>query len=154
MPRRSSSGPPEAFSPPYSPLCPWIHVLFPAIEFVVASSPSLPNPGNPRTPLAHACLNSDDLTAAERSSAARSCSSLPRLISPVRSCTHGPDRGYRFTHARPVPLARLSAPMFPGIGPARSVRPPPLSLTSPGPLSALAPARAPSATDLISAVGF
>jgi hypothetical protein len=53
---RSYSGPPEAFSPPFSPLCQWIHGLFPAIEFVVAPSPSLPNSG--------------DLTVAERSGAA------------------------------------------------------------------------------------
>jgi hypothetical protein len=85
MPRRSSSGPPEAFSPPFSPLCPWIRGLFPAIEFAVASSPYLPNPGDPGATLARACLNSGELTAAERSSAARSRSPLPSLISPVRS---------------------------------------------------------------------
>jgi hypothetical protein len=69
---RSFSGPPETFSPSFSPLCPWIHGLFPAIEFVVASSSSLPNSGDPGATLAHACLNSGDLTAAERSDAARS----------------------------------------------------------------------------------
>jgi hypothetical protein len=42
---RSYSGPLEAFSLPFSPLCPWIHGLFPAIEFAVAPSPSLPNFG-------------------------------------------------------------------------------------------------------------
>jgi hypothetical protein len=78
MPRRNSSGPPEAFSPSFFPLCPRIRGLFPATEFVVAFSPSLPNPGDPGTPLAHACLNSGDLTAAEMRSAARS-----RLSSPV-----------------------------------------------------------------------
>jgi hypothetical protein len=69
---RSFSGPPKTFSPPFSPLCPWIHGLFPAIEFVVASSSSLPNSGDPGATLAHACLNSSDLTTAERSDAARS----------------------------------------------------------------------------------
>jgi hypothetical protein len=72
MAHRSSSGPSEAFSPPFSPLCLWIHGPFPAIEFAVAPSSSLPNSGDPGTPLAHACLNSSDLTAAERNSAARS----------------------------------------------------------------------------------
>ena len=69
---RSSSGPPETLSPPFSPLCPWIHGLFPAIEFVVASSSSLPNSGDPVATLARARLNSGNLTAAERSGAARS----------------------------------------------------------------------------------
>jgi hypothetical protein len=72
MAHRSSSGPPEAFSPPFSPLCPWIHGPFPAIEFVVAPSSSLPNSGDPRATLARACLNSGDLTVVERNSAARS----------------------------------------------------------------------------------
>ena len=85
IPHRSSSGPPEASSPSFFPLCPQIRGLFPSTEFVVAFSPSLPNPGDPRTPLAHACLNSIDLTTVERSSTARSHSSLPGLISPVRS---------------------------------------------------------------------
>jgi hypothetical protein len=69
---RSVSGPPETFSPPFSPLCLWIHGLFPAIEFAVAPSSSLPNSSNPGTTLAHACLNFGDLTAVERSSTARS----------------------------------------------------------------------------------
>jgi hypothetical protein len=69
---RSFSGPPEAFSPPFSPLCPWIRGLFPAIEFAVAPSSFLPYFGDPRATLARACLNSGDLTAAERSSATRS----------------------------------------------------------------------------------
>jgi hypothetical protein len=77
MAHRSYSGPPEAFSPPFSLLCPWIHGLFPAIEFAVAPSPSLPNSGNPGATLARASLNSGDLTVAERSGAA--CS---RLFSP------------------------------------------------------------------------
>ena len=70
---RSCSGPPEAFSPPFYPLRPWIHGLFPAIEFVVAPSPSLPNSSDPGATIARANLNSGDLTAAERSGAARSC---------------------------------------------------------------------------------
>jgi hypothetical protein len=77
MPHRSYSVPPETFSPPFSPLCPWIHGLFPAIEFAVAFSPSLPNCGDPGATLARACLNSGDPTAVERNSAARSRSSSP-----------------------------------------------------------------------------
>ena len=69
---RSFSGPPEVFSPPLFPLCPWIRGLFPAIEFVVAPSSPLPNSGDPGATLARARLNSGDLTAAERSGAARS----------------------------------------------------------------------------------
>ena len=72
MAHRSYSGPPEAFSPSFSPLCPWIHGLFPAIEFAVAPSSSLPNSSDPGATLARARLNSGDLTAAERSDAARS----------------------------------------------------------------------------------
>jgi hypothetical protein len=129
MPYRSYSGPPETFSPPFSPLCPWIHGLFPAIEFVVAFSPSLPNFGDPRATLAHASLNSSDLAAAEKSSAARSRSSpwsyplrpiqIARLRSRITLRASAPDT-----------LARLSVPKSPGAGPARSVRPPPLPLTS------------------------
>jgi hypothetical protein len=59
------------------PLCPRIRGLFPAIKFAVAFSPSLPNSGDPGATLAHTCLNSDDLTTAERCSAARSRSPLP-----------------------------------------------------------------------------
>jgi hypothetical protein len=69
---RSCSGPLEVFPPPFSPLCPWIRGLFPTIEFAVAPSPSLPNSCDPGATLARARLNSGDLTAAERSSAARS----------------------------------------------------------------------------------
>ena len=69
---RSFFGPPEATSPPLSPLCPWIHGPFPAIEFAVAPSSPLPNFGDPGATLARACLNAGDLTATERSSAARS----------------------------------------------------------------------------------
>jgi hypothetical protein len=78
MAHRSCSGPLEAFSPPFPPLCPWIHGPFPAIEFAVAPSSSLPNSGDPGATLARASLNSSDLTAMERSGATRS-----RLFSPV-----------------------------------------------------------------------
>jgi hypothetical protein len=155
MAHRSYSGPPEAFSPPFSPLCPWIHGPFPAIEFAVVPSSSLPNSGDPGATLARASLNSSDLTAAERSGAARSRLFSLGLIPSDRSWLHGPDRGYRFAHARPAPLARLSAPKPLGAGPARSARSPSLSLTLPGPpVSARPLARVPSAADLILAVGF
>ena len=72
MVHRSYSGPPEAFSSLFSPLCPWIHGLFPAIEFAVAPSSPLPNFGDPGATLACASLNSGDLTAVERSGATRS----------------------------------------------------------------------------------
>jgi hypothetical protein len=68
----SFSGSPETFSPPFSTLCPWIHGPFPAIEFAVAPSSPLPNSGDPGAAVTRACLNSGDLTAAERRSAARS----------------------------------------------------------------------------------
>ncbi|PWZ45480.1 hypothetical protein Zm00014a_015042 [Zea mays] len=70
MAHRSCFGPPEAFSPPFYPLCPWIHGLFPAIEFAVVPFPSLLNSGDPGATLACAYLNSGDLTDAERSRAA------------------------------------------------------------------------------------
>jgi hypothetical protein len=100
MAHRSYSGPPEAFSPPFSPLFPWIHGLFPAIEFAVAPSPSLPNSG--------------DLTTAERSGAA--CSRLfpPGLIPPSDSdrtaqITDNASRTHALTpwpaYQRPNPLA-------------------------------------------------
>jgi hypothetical protein len=93
MAHRSYSGPPEASSPPFSPLCPWIHGLVLAIEFVVAFSPSLPNSGDPGATLSHASLNSGDLTTAERSGAA--CSRLfpPGLIPSVRFRLNCPDHG-------------------------------------------------------------
>jgi hypothetical protein len=72
MAHRSYSGLPETFSPPFSILCPWIHGLFPAIEFAVVPSPSLPNFGDPGSTLARASLNSGDLTSTERSGAAHS----------------------------------------------------------------------------------
>ena len=73
----SFSDPPETFSPLFSPLCPWIHDLFHAIEFVVTPSSPLPNSGDPGATLACASLNSGDLTAAETNSVARSRSSFP-----------------------------------------------------------------------------
>jgi hypothetical protein len=79
---RSFSGPPETLSPSFSPLCPWIHCPFPAIEFDVAPSSSLLNSGDPRATLARACLNAGDLTAAERSGAA--CSRLFPRSDPLR----------------------------------------------------------------------
>jgi hypothetical protein len=69
---QSFSGLPKTFSPPFSPLCPWIRGLFPATEFTVAPSSSLPKSSDPGATLARACLNSGDLTVAERSSAALS----------------------------------------------------------------------------------
>jgi hypothetical protein len=69
---RSFSGPPKTFSSPFSLLCPWIHGPFPAIEFTIAPSSSLPNSGDRVATLACASLNSGDLTAAERSGGARS----------------------------------------------------------------------------------
>jgi hypothetical protein len=69
---RGFSGLPETFSLPFFLLWPWIHGPFPAIEFAVAPSSSLPNSNDPGATLARACLNSGDLTAAKRSGAARS----------------------------------------------------------------------------------
>jgi hypothetical protein len=83
MAHRSYSGPPETFSPPFSLLCPWICGLFPAIEFVVVPSPSLPNSDDLGATLARASLNYGDLTAAERSIAARSRSPIPGLVPSV-----------------------------------------------------------------------
>ncbi|PWZ32629.1 hypothetical protein Zm00014a_029919 [Zea mays] len=79
---RSFSGPPETFSPLFSPLCSWIHSLFPAIEFVVVPSSPLPNSSDPEATLTRAYLNSGDLTAAERSDATRSHLFSLGLISP------------------------------------------------------------------------
>jgi hypothetical protein len=72
---RSCSGLPKTFSLPFYPLCLWIHGLFPATEFAVAPSSSLPNSSDPRANVARAYLNSGDLTAAERSSTAAERSS-------------------------------------------------------------------------------
>ena len=79
MSRRSSYDPLETFPPPFSPLCPWIHGLFPAIEFAVVPSPSL--------------LNSGDLTAMERTGAARSRQFPPGLVPSVRFRSNGSDHG-------------------------------------------------------------
>jgi hypothetical protein len=164
------SDPPETLSLPFSPLCPWIHGLFPAIEFAVAPSSPLPNSGDPGATLARAYLNSGDLTAVERSGAARS-HLFPGLIPSVRFKSNGPDRGIPLRARAPDALARLSAPPaaahpswsdFPhpillerlgpprtpvavrflsGAGPARSACSPPLPLT-PWPAYQRSPARA------------
>ena len=109
---RSSFGPPEAFSPLFSPLCPRIRGLFPAIEFAVAFSPSLPNPGDPGTTLARACPNSSDLTTAERSSAARSRLFFPRS-DPLRPILIARPRPRVPLRAR-VPCA-LGLPLIPSV---------------------------------------
>jgi hypothetical protein len=93
MAHRSYSGPPEAFSPLFSPLCVWIRGLFPAIEFAVAPSSSLANSGDPRATLARTSLNSGDLTAVERSSASRSRPFPLGLIPSVRFRSNGPNHG-------------------------------------------------------------
>jgi hypothetical protein len=55
-PPRGRNGSPELLRPARGfltavlPLCPWIHGPFPAIEFAVTPSSSLPNSGDPRTP--------------------------------------------------------------------------------------------------------
>jgi hypothetical protein len=139
---RSYPGPPETFSPPFSALCPRIRGLLPAIEFVVALSPSLPNSSDPGATLDHACPNSSDLTTAERSSADRSRSPLPGLIPSARSSSHDQDRRIPLRARAPDALARLSAPKSPGAGTARSVRSPPLPLTPLARLSVLARPRA------------
>jgi hypothetical protein len=101
MAHRSFSGPPEATSPPFSPLCPWIRGLFPAIEFAVAPNSPLPNSDDPGATLARACLNSGDLTAAERSDAAHShLFSLGLISPPSDSDRTARTAGYRFAHAR------------------------------------------------------
>jgi hypothetical protein len=97
---RSSPGPPETFSPPFSPLCPWIHGPFPAIEFAVAPSSPLPNSGDPGATLARARLNTGDLTTAERSGAARS-RLFPRSdpLRPIQIEWPGPRDTASRTHA-------------------------------------------------------
>jgi hypothetical protein len=98
----SFSGPPETLSPPFSPLYPWIHGLFPAIEFAVAPSSSLPNSGDLGATLARASLNAGDLTAVERSGAAPAVC-FPGLIPSAQFRSNGLDRGYRFVHAHLTP---------------------------------------------------
>jgi hypothetical protein len=106
---RSFSCPPETFSPPFSLLCPWIHGLFPAIEFAVAPSSSLPNSDDPRATLAHAYLNSGDLTVVERSSAARS-RLFPRSdpLHPIQ--IERPEPRVPLCACAPDALTHLSAP--------------------------------------------
>jgi hypothetical protein len=77
----------------FSPLCPWICGLFPAIEFTVAPSSSLPNSGDPGATVARASLNSGDFTATERSGAARS-----RLFPLVWSPPPDSDRTAQITN--------------------------------------------------------
>jgi hypothetical protein len=94
--------PPEVTSPPLSPLCLWIHGLFPAIDFAVAPSSPLPNFSDPKATLARASLSSGDLTAMERSDAARSHLFSLGLIS-----------------LRPIQIKRLRPARTP-LGPART----------------------------------
>jgi hypothetical protein len=131
MAHRSCSGPPETFSPPFSPLCPWIHGLFPAIEFIVAPSPSLPNSGDPRATLARARLNFGDLTAAERNDAARS-RLFPGLIPSVRFRSNGLDRGIPLRARAPDALTHLSVPPA-AAHPSRSDFPRPILIERLGP---------------------
>jgi hypothetical protein len=177
MAHRSFSGPPEAFSPSFSPLCPWIHGPFPAIEFAVASSSSLPNYADLRTPLARASLNSGDFTAAERSGAARS-RLFPRsdLLRPIQIERLRPRVPLCLFHwsdpLRPIQIERLGPWDTASRTRALTLRPAcqrpnplalgplgqralPLLLTLPGPpISARQLARVPSAADLISVVDF
>jgi hypothetical protein len=102
---RSFSSPPETFSLPFPLLCSWIRGLFPAIEFAMAPSTFLPNSGDPGATLARACLNSGDLTTAERSSAARS-RLFPRSnpLRPIQIERLGPrDSASRMHAGRPGP---------------------------------------------------
>uniref|UniRef100_A0A804RRH7 Uncharacterized protein n=1 Tax=Zea mays TaxID=4577 RepID=A0A804RRH7_MAIZE len=96
MAHRSFSDPPETLSPSFSPVCPWIHGLFPTIEFAVVPSSSLPNFGDPGATLAHARLNSGDLTAVERSGVARS-RLFPRL-------THNPQLLFPYHYLLQLPV--------------------------------------------------
>jgi hypothetical protein len=155
MAHRSYSGPPETFSPPFYPLCPWIHGLFPAIEFVGAFSPSLPNSSDPGATPACASLNSGDPTAAKRNSAA--CSRPSPWSDPLRPIQIARLRSRITLRTRaPDALACLSAPKPSGAGPALSARSPPSVADTPWPTCQRSPARvrAPSAADLIAAVGF
>jgi hypothetical protein len=76
--------------PPSLPVDSW---PLPAIEFAVAPSSSLLNSCEPEATLARASLNSNDLTAAERSGAARSHLFSPCLIPSVRFRSNGLDHG-------------------------------------------------------------
>jgi hypothetical protein len=114
--------------------------------------PSLINSGDPGTAIARTCPNSDDFTTEERSGAARSrsppWSDLPHSISIARPGSW--DTASRMRALRLGP----SAPAFPNVGPARTVRPPRIADAPGPPISARPPASAPSAADLISVVGF
>jgi hypothetical protein len=85
----------------------------------------------PRTPLAHACLNFGDLTATERSSAARSRPS-PRsdLLRPIQIERPGPWVPLRA--CAPDALARMSAPPA-AVRPLRSNPLCPIQIEWPGP---------------------
>jgi hypothetical protein len=125
MVHRCFSGPPKTFSPPVSPLCLWIHGPFPAIEFAVAPSPSLPNSGDPGATLARTCLNSSDLTALGRSGAASRTSVSPVCFPPSNLDRTTQTAGYHFVHARVTPwpsCQRHQQPLIlPGlISPVRS----------------------------------
>jgi hypothetical protein len=117
--------------------------LFPAIEFAVAPSPSLPNSGDPEATLARASLNSSDLTAAERSSTARSRLFPPGLIPSIR---------LRITLRARAPWPACQRPNPLALGPLGQ-RALPLTLPC-SPVTARPLARAPLAADLISVVGF
>jgi hypothetical protein len=106
---RSFSDPPETFSQPFYPLCPWIHGLFPATEFAVAPSSPLPISDDPGATLACACLNASDFTAAERSGAARSrLFTWPNPLRPIQIKRLEPRVPLR---ARaPDALSRVSVP--------------------------------------------
>jgi hypothetical protein len=146
-----------------------------ACGFMASSSPSsspwhpLPNSGDPGAIVARACLNSGDLIAAERSSAARSRLFLPRSdpLRPILIERLGPRvllhaRLFpRSDFPRPILIERLGplrtslclilierfgpprtpvAVCFPsGAGPAWSAHSPPLTLTLPVPLVSARP---------------
>jgi hypothetical protein len=75
----------------------------------VASSPTLPNSGDPGATLARARLNAGDLTTAERSGAAAAVC-FPGLIPSVLFRSNGLDRGIPLRAHAPDALSRLSAP--------------------------------------------
>jgi hypothetical protein len=129
---RSFSNPPETFSQPFYPLCPWIHGLFPATKFAVAPSSPPPNSGDPEATLARACLNSSDFTATERSGIARS-RLFPRSdpLCPIQIERLGPRAPLR---ARaPDALSRLLVPSA-AAHPSRSNFPHPILIERLGPL--------------------
>jgi hypothetical protein len=101
MAHRSFPGLPEATSQLFYSLCPWIHGLFPAIEFAVAPSSPLPNSGDPGATLTHACLNSGDRRGATPPAAI--CFSLGLTLPPSDSDRTARTAGYRFAHARLAP---------------------------------------------------